>query len=435
MDALDRQHAFADAELAKARVEAAVTRIPESVVASLRSFDLLRITDPESNESHVRCSLMPAELSEENWVAVKITREELLAASSDTPNAPVLLGLSALESEAIASLELEIQLVAVQRPWFWGELFDRQDWMWRTPADPVSEGMPGCRGLIPAYVSGLLVGRHLVVRSTRPGDRGAIGRAPASGAPMPGGGVVVRSPRVQSTAAARRRVIAIRGAVTDDRGQPVANATAILRAERPPVQRERGPGVHDHRGQRTTTDARGAFAFRAIAGVSYALTVVRSGFTTVRSRIRPIRPQTVVPVRLRSEEASWPALTVRVRSQANPEDFDTASEVRISSVSGALLHSQRLSGAGDVTLRLPRGRYRIDVVAPDAQQVTPPLRVVELAGAAVVADVVIDSGFLLRDPDLQLVGFICRLVPLSPKPKAEGTSERRGAPLCFLRQG
>lgn len=425
LDALDRQHAFAAAELTKARVEAAVTRIPESVVASLRSFDLLRITAPDSNESHVQCSLMPAALSEENWVAVKITREELLAASpDDTPSiAPAPMALSTLDSEAIASLELEVQFLAVQRPWFWGELFDRQDWTWQTPADPVSEGMPGCRGLIPAYVSGLLVGRHLIVRSTRLGDRGEVGRARASRSPVRGG-LAVGSPRVHPEAAAHRRVIAIRGAVTDERGQPVSNATAILRADRSPVRVERRRDVQDHRGQRTTTDGRGAFAFRALAGVSYALSVVRSGFTTVRSRIRPIRPVTVVPVRLRSEQASWPALTVRVRPRANHEDFDTTSEVRISSVSGGLSYSQRLSGAGDVTLRLPRGRYRVEVAAPDAQQVTPPLRVVEMASTAVVADVVIDSGFLLRDPDLQLVGFICRQVPLSPKPDAVGRTER-----------
>ena len=445
VEALDRQHAFSSAEQTRALVETTATEIPESVSASLATFDLIQITDPDSNESHVRCGFMPAELSDDNWVPIKLTQTDIRSVSSEGGFAavPQSSAVAQLADDAVTSVELEVQMLAVQRPWFWGGLFENRRWNWRAPrVELVSHGVEGGDGLIPAYVTGLVVARNLVVKGvTAPATAAAPAiqtpsrpAAPAV-APRPRPAALtrprqplvtmqarprqvvrphVRPPRTNATLPASqrpRRTFAVTGTVTGEQGRPIAGATVMLREEHghatSPPRDDR-----DHRGQRTATARDGAFEFQITAGASGMLTVVMSGFTTWRRPLRVVKPINV-PVQLRSEQSTWPRLTVRLQSPVDGEPFSGHSDIHIANVRGESQHRERLTGLGEVTVGLPEGHYRIDVVAPDAARVTPAVHTISLSSALTV-DVVIDSGVLLRQSDLYLVGFICKRVSKSP---------------------
>jgi hypothetical protein len=414
LDALDRQHAFTAAEETKDLVEAAVTEIPESVTKALDVFDLHQITDPDTNESHVRCNFMPDGLSDDNWIPVKVTSQDIAETTGELelPPGSFATALATLDDQTIASVELEVQILAVQRPWFWGGLFDHRGWTWRrTPAEPVSEGVPGGRGLIPAYVTGIIIAQNLVVRSSSGGDVEAAVRprtTAVAAAPL----ARISSSRRRRGGEPRRR-LSLRGTVADEHGKPVPGATAILKLERNRVARGPRPNVRDHRGERQATGRDGRFTFQVDAGATCLLTIVKPGFTTERRRLVAARPVNVA-VRLRPEPSTWPVLTVRVRPRFDGAVFDSPSEVRVSDVAGARQHAERLTGAGEVGVRLPPGRYRIEVESPDARQVTPAARVLDLSANQTV-EVVVDTGVLLRRPDLQLFGFICKRVSRSPQ--------------------
>jgi hypothetical protein len=427
VEALDRQHAFSAAEQTRELAETTATEIPESVSASLATFDLLQITDPDSNESHVRCGFMPAELSDDNWVPIKLTQDEIHAVSSEGRFAAVRQSsaVAQLADDAVTSVELDVQMLAVQRPWFWGGLFENRGWNWRTPRPQlVSDGVDGGDGLIPAYVTGVIVARNLVVKGASALMRSVSAIQPMmtmQARPRPAVRPHFRPARTNAgrSAAVRRPkgTCAVTGTVTSEQGRPLAGAMVILRQEHSHASGPSRDDQRDHRGQRTATGRDGVFELQIAAGASGILTVVMPGFTTWRRSLRVVEPINL-PVQLRSEQSTWPRLTVRVQSPVDGEAFAGQSDIHIVSVRGASQHREKLTGVGEVTVGLPEGHYRIEVVAPDAARVTPALRTISLSSALTV-DVVIDPGVLLRQSELHLVGFICKRVPKSPNPEEE----------------
>jgi hypothetical protein len=464
VEALDREHAFVAAERLKDRVEASLAEVPAAVREALAALELFKITAPGSNDSHVGCSFLPGQLSEDNWTPVRMTRREI----ADAPGPRAVLEsprpavAAFLDDNAIDAVEIDVQMVAVQRAWFWSGLFENRLWDWKvTPSEPVSDGADSGHGLIPAYVAGLIVARNLVVRGTAPAldpatrsirvgnietapcpreDASSERRLPQgrriSGTSDDGAGVPFeawrRSRAMRPEARPARAVVRVRGTVADEHGRPVAGAAVSLRevraAARPGRPRAAGrppaPAVRDHRVPRRITARDGRFELHVLAG-TYVLRAGRTGYVATTRRI-VARQSTDLRVALRSEKSDWPLLVIRLGSPQGAEPFEGRSEIQISSVGAAPAQVQRLPGQAEVGVRLPPGRYRVAVVSPDARQVVPPSRVIDVPVQTSI-DFVLDSGILVRNPGLHLVGFVCRRVPKCPDPDRTLIPERQDA--------
>ncbi len=159
LDALDRVHSFRAAEAIIDAAEREIDEIPATVRNMLDAIELFRIADPISNATHVACSFSPAHLSEDNWIPLKLTGEEI--AKWQTNGGADSGGL---DDSEIESITLEVQTVICHRPWLWAALFKNSHWHWRSPAQPVSNGGTPASGQIPAYVYGLVFARSLVVK-------------------------------------------------------------------------------------------------------------------------------------------------------------------------------------------------------------------------------------------------------------------------------
>lgn len=149
LDALDRAGGFSEAERVVEASERRVDDFPRAIRRALDLLELLLIADPVSGTQHVGCSFFPAALSEDNWIQVKLTRAEIeaMGAQAQEPAGPEEIDLSGIDA-----VELEVQTLTVDRPWFWPALFENANWTWQSPSRPVSSGAPGAdeEALLPA---------------------------------------------------------------------------------------------------------------------------------------------------------------------------------------------------------------------------------------------------------------------------------------------
>lgn len=159
LDALDRVYSFRAAEAIIDAAEREIDEVPTTVRHMLDAIELFQITDPISNATHVACNFSPAYLSEDNWIPLKLTGEEIAKWQADGD-----AHSSGLDDSEIESITLDVQTVICYRPWLWAALFKNQHWHWRSPAQPVSTGGTPASGQIPAYVYGLVFARNLVVK-------------------------------------------------------------------------------------------------------------------------------------------------------------------------------------------------------------------------------------------------------------------------------
>ena len=159
LDALNRVYSFRAAEAIIDAAEREIDEIPATVRRMLDAIELFQITDPISNATHVACHFSPAYLSEDNWIPLKLTGEEIAKWQTNGR-----ADNGGLDDSEIESITLDVQTVICYRPWLWAALFKNQHWHWRSPAQPVSNGGTPASGQIPAYVYGLVFARNLVVK-------------------------------------------------------------------------------------------------------------------------------------------------------------------------------------------------------------------------------------------------------------------------------
>ncbi|MEP0873831.1 carboxypeptidase-like regulatory domain-containing protein [Trichocoleus desertorum AS-A10] len=164
IDALDRVYNFRAAERIIDAAERSVDQIPTPVLEMLSSMNLLKISDPISHATHIGCNFSPSHLSEDNWIPLKLTREDIAKWKSNGDTASE--SDTGLADSEIDTITLEVQTVTCSRPWLWSALFKHQHWQWQSPSPPVSNGTLNGRAdnLIPAYIVGLILARNFVVK-------------------------------------------------------------------------------------------------------------------------------------------------------------------------------------------------------------------------------------------------------------------------------
>ncbi|MBE9156320.1 carboxypeptidase regulatory-like domain-containing protein [Nodosilinea sp. LEGE 06152] len=164
LEAIDRVHNFRSAEGIIDAAERDIDSIPLAVRDMVAAIPLMRIADPISHATHVGCHFSPSHLSEDNWIPLKLTREDIAQWQSNGTSSPG--GAAGLDDSEIESITLEVQTVTCSRPWLWPALFEHQNWKWRNPSRPVSDGVlnGNTEKLIPGYVFGLVLARNVVVK-------------------------------------------------------------------------------------------------------------------------------------------------------------------------------------------------------------------------------------------------------------------------------
>lgn len=163
VEALDRAGSFSSAEQIINDAERTLDRVPESVARAVDNMDLFQDADVLSGAMHASCRFFPASLSEDNWARLELTRADLERFGVDDSSS----GDDELDESQIDSIELEVQTLVCDRPWFWPVLFENTRWTWAN-SEPlrVSNGgaLASDNGLIPAYVHALTFARNLTVR-------------------------------------------------------------------------------------------------------------------------------------------------------------------------------------------------------------------------------------------------------------------------------
>lgn len=162
LDAVERNYNFNLAEQIVAQAEQKVDSIPKSVMNLLKSLELLEISDPITQLTHVPANFSPTQLSEDNWIPVVLTADDI---KKENISAAESIESDAISDDQIESIELEVQTVKCERIWFWPSLFDNNGWKWKTSSKPVSTGeTDNNEGLIPAYIDKLIFARNLVIK-------------------------------------------------------------------------------------------------------------------------------------------------------------------------------------------------------------------------------------------------------------------------------
>ncbi len=162
--ALDQAHRYRAAEAIIAAATRTIDQVPSSVRIMLETIELLTIQDPITHDAHVACSFIPDHLGQDHWAPLRLTKQEIMQtspATGTTTDAP-----ATLDETMIDSIELEVQTILCERPWFWSALFENSHWGWLTPSDPISTGeaVGGAAELIPAYIDGLIFARNVKIK-------------------------------------------------------------------------------------------------------------------------------------------------------------------------------------------------------------------------------------------------------------------------------
>jgi Carboxypeptidase regulatory-like domain len=179
LKSLDEHHRFEDA--LRIYQSAQLAGFPKSVedAGALLGTPLAEIPTPDGVESHVRAVFSPNRIAEENWITVKVGRDQIRAADPANPLVPPPRAgdrVAPLDEEAIESIELDLQVFKVERFWLWDALFGNRLWTWETPDEPVSTGGQPPSGRLPAYTTAVIIARNLRVSGrNRLVDSAAVG--------------------------------------------------------------------------------------------------------------------------------------------------------------------------------------------------------------------------------------------------------------------
>jgi hypothetical protein len=166
LKARDDLHRFEEA--LRIYQSARLAGFPKSVedASAMLGTPLAEISTPDGSETHLRAIFSPDRIAEENWITVKVGRDQIRAADAGNPLVPPPRAgdqVAPLDEEAIESIELDLQVFKVERSWLWDALFGNRMWKWETPEDPVSTGGQPPRGSLPAYTTALIIARNLRV--------------------------------------------------------------------------------------------------------------------------------------------------------------------------------------------------------------------------------------------------------------------------------
>jgi hypothetical protein len=465
IEAIDRAHGFREAEAVRDAAERCIAEVPDSILTMLDTMELFQIQEPiPPNDKHVCCSFFPSHLAEDNWAPLRLTRADIERGENDGESATA--DPDEIDDSQIDSIELEIQTLVCERPWLWSPLFENGHWDWRTPSEPISNGSEDSGGseLIPAYIHALIFVRNLTVRG-KPSARAQLKLAaekevqPTANLLMraikpnkeilqlrlvtPAAHVVAASPSIRTAISATRVAPMVsRSVVTPAmfRARPVGPATGrlpnvegrVLPRYRPPwvfatgrVVDEQGNGIYqasvsieiDAGRRNIRTGTNGSFIFRAFNHGRYRVSVEKAGFETVDGSITV--PQTEVQT-IRMRRVASCQVQVRLIEQVGSAErpFVGAAKVLIQSANDSRVES--MDGRPEASFPLPTGDFTITVTSPESERVSPSSASVSLrddSQASQTLTFAISPAPILRNPDVQLLAFVCRRVPRCPNPR------------------
>jgi hypothetical protein len=468
--ALDEQHGFEEA--LRVWRSAQIIDMPPSFKDTLQDLGSHLFDLTSAFDTHVRGAFWPDRLAEENWVPVTITRADIAAAAADSPLVPPVesaAGLASLADDDIDRIDVEIQVLRIQRPWMWDALFTNRMWRWEVDDEPVSTGGAAPTGKVPGYTTAIVLARNLRIsgRATLI-DTGVVGtdrsvqlatfrlavpervagspalRIEASRRLALDGALLEGRPRRREPALARALPAAPVGPVAPlGRVGPVGPVGRLPvgeleldlpgRITRRPrrllggtVTGAAGEPVADATVQVTgavtgrqmvkTTGPGGDVSFVVFDDEPLALQVSRDGFQPHAGEVQPgadflVQLQPVAP-------PPGVALSVAVHKldgDGAPQPMDVAVQVSARSLAGDAQQIATVGPGESATLSLPPGPYRVGASCD----------VYDAAGAGTVdvdlqADQRLEFGFrprtILEGDQTYVVGFVCRRVPRCPDP-------------------
>jgi hypothetical protein len=476
LDAMDRTNSFSSAEAIIDKAERRLDEMPASVHTALDTMELLKITNPITNETHVACSFFPSQLSEDNWVPLKLSPEDI-AARTDDGEKPAE-GSEDIDDKDIESIELEIQTVVCERPWLWSALFNNQHWKWQVSSKPIATGkMPaGDTSLIPAYIHGLIFARNLMIKckssapthlnfsriSVRP-TTGFLMRAitPMKLTALPSTTPLTMKPTVIPIT--RKPPMLARSAVSSAVVRKLPVGPAIAPLKRPispiattvvnrPVATSIGtklmpiggivlrPGIFsklfargrvvDNKGQgiyqatvtlmtsvgerRITTGSDGSFTFSSLDFGRYAVSVSKSGFTDVKGTISV--PQ-AAPLTIQMNQSATCEVRVRLLEEIAGKQQPFTAGVKLLIRSATSIRLESIEGRSEASFFLQPGSYTISATSPLVTQISPAqANIVLQQGQTTPATLTfsVSRAMTISNPEIQVLGFLCRKIPRSP---------------------
>jgi hypothetical protein len=451
-DALDKLHEFSAAERVVSQLEREVDVVPPSVRQAIDGLPLMVVKDPNPpSDQHVVCSFLPAQLAEEGWIPVRLSREDILAHGSAG-------SADGVDEDWIESIELEVQTLSCDRSWFWAGLFSHRKWTWQQPGAPVQG--PNGTSAIPAYVQGLVFCRNLTVRQraglpaeaqgqtslqTKLGASGVLtalvrhsvstqglqvlstaglkqARArslPAAAKPTSLGMSVTVSPRVINTSKATQLEI-VGSTKLIDRGALNRFITAIPRAAASGrVLSTTGAPIRDATVELQggssrvgSTDEQGRFTFSGLVAGKYLLRFSRAGFQASSLSI-VVPSDTVIEARL------TPSATCPLRVQLVQRSLEGERPFlghAMLAITGSESRLESFAGQDTRELLLAPGKYSIVLTSPEAERVDPSERTIVLRADAPAEPLklTVYVAPVLQNPQLQLLGCICKRVAAFP---------------------
>ena len=155
-------------------------------LSQLTTFVPTEITSGGSEYCPTMFYPMDAFETEAGWMSITMLTEEIqqlkLKISDLFSDLPDLLQIiKSEETDLIRVLTAELKVVYLERPWLREEFFDGT--YWKTSDNTfVSDGNIPARGTIPAYVTGMIVMRKLIVKKEKKVDPVAVAAAEAAAA-------------------------------------------------------------------------------------------------------------------------------------------------------------------------------------------------------------------------------------------------------------
>jgi Carboxypeptidase regulatory-like domain len=463
LKSLDERNRFEDA--LRIYHSAQLAGFPKSVedASALLGTPLAELQTPDGVETHVRAVFSPNRIAEENWITVKVGRDQIRAADAANPLVPPPRAgdqVAPLDEEAIESIELDLQVFKVERFWLWDALFGNRLWDWETPDEPVSTGGQPPSGRLPAYTTAVIIARNLRVSGrNRLVDSAFVGSqtplqlatfrfaAPKIDATGQTLRIAAHGRLLQPTAVDTGRLMArfarinlpvVQGRVVDAEDGPVADATV--------QSKDLGTGQVMVK----TTAQNGEVSFELPAAATHEVTVTKPGYKPFAQQLQ-LQPGGQFVARLESQfqvqrvlftrqsfdprspfwrvPVDWPRPTIPQPAVLHPltvaltktvadgrqEAMDVPVRLELADAQGVRQQVVTVDPGKDVAFNLPPGRYQVSASCEVYDAAGPSSQSVDLAQAAGVA-FAFRPRTILESRELYLLGFVCRRVPKSPDP-------------------
>lgn len=452
LDALDRAYSFRTAESIVEAAARAVDQIPQSISTMLDTIELLYIQDPITGDQHVACSFFPDHLSQDQWAPLQLTHEEImqaLPADHGDPTAP-----NELDETEIELIELEVQSILCARAWFWSEIFDNPHWGWRTPLPSISTGEDSAseEELIPAYIYGLIFARNLKIKG-RSSAQSHFNSVEVNSNVISNFLMRMLKP-VDLTPVELRPEVTLNNNLNPAILQPLEphqSAELDLGAESIPPQfyspavgqvvDEHGNGIYqvsvslDYKIvvdqllidaaileskpelYQVLTDEKGWFSFTLRAG-QYPVNLEKEGFVTKQDilHVFPLEEPITQVFHMWQENLCY--LPIHLVERVENVDKPFSGQVKIVIKGDNYERIEVVDGQSEYQLRLPAGNFTITVVSTESIEILPSNQQITLHSGDITGPTLtytIIRAPILSNPEIQLLGFICRKVPRCPK--------------------